>query len=612
MIKALANILLVIVCQFAFAQLEIKPIKRNQEAQLITEVKDISPGSLPFWDDFSVTREAPDSLRVWGADTTLQWDPQLSRGVFINATLAINPPTYNAATFDGLDSDGNVYVADDAAKDLADILVSTSIDLSGKTEGDDIYFSFFWQAGGNVEMPDEGDSLVLQFLSTNAEWITIWSEEGREGLDETVFTQEIFQVTAEYLHSAFRFQFLSYGDLDGPFDAWHIDWVYLNEGRGADDTVYQDRALTGSLTSPFRPFQAIPINQFDTKYVVNQRVGSSNLDLLIHTNEIGYFLTNTINDQSIISDPLRLYETLSGFEKDTLTLLIGTDNQTNLADVDFSSLQAFDSVVLQTRLEYKSNDATLDGTAVDLRVNDTIRQHYTLHNYFAYDDGTAEFAAGTNVKNAQVAVKFWVEETDTLTHIDINFPQISPIPQTTLTVKLKIMGDLDQDIVLRSQQIDVVDTARNAFKRYALTRPIIVSDTFYVAYQQTLNDYIGIGFDRSNPDASQYIFENREGDWFQNVTLKGALMIRPVFESGIELTLGTKTETAFSIYPNPTKGIFSVSEKYDQIQLLDLSGKVLFEEAQQASHDISNFEQGLYLLKIINGDTRKIQKIILE
>jgi hypothetical protein len=156
------------------------------------------------------------------------------------------------------------------------------------------------------------------------------------------------------------------------------------------------------------------------------------------------------------------------------------------------------------------------------------------------------------------------------------------------------------------------NASRNSFTRYELERPVVVTDSFYVAYQQFINDYIGIGFDRSNGEASQYIFDNKDGEWIQNISLNGALMIRPVFQNGVEYTLGLDMPKQLSIYPNPTHGSISIKENYHRMELIDLNGRVLLAEEKQASHDISNFEQGVYLLKIFLNESLKVQKIILK
>lgn len=611
----------------SFSQLTVKPIRQSEKISTTTHLRGriaAEPATLPFWDDFSISDRIIDSTRTWDGVTYDQWDYELSRGIFVNSTLSINPPSYQAATFDGLDEDGGFYSTDTNAKDLTDELVSSIIDLTGFEEDDNLVLSFFWQAGGNVEVPEVGDSLRLQFLNADSTWVTRWFMQGNENLDVTEFTETTIQVTSAYLSDHFRFRFQAFGDQDGPFDAWHLDWIYLNANRTNFNGGYLDGSFNGELSSPFTPFQSLPIEQFgeNIELIQNQQIGIRSLNLLsgepgLFPVDINYELTNTNTNTLIIQDSDRAYPLLSSSTRlDTLVRLMLSDESKGfvlLEDQDFSSLNGLDSVVLRTSASLVANDEFLEGSIVDLRVNDTIQHEYTLHNYLAFDDGTAEFAAGTNIRTGQVAVRFWLSQSDTLTHVDINFPNIAPILQTPPTLSLQILDDLENNGLLRIQQITVdYNEERDQFTRYELERPVIVSDTFFIAYQQFVNDYIGIGFDRSNLEASPHIFENKDGNWTQNVSLNGALMIRPVFERGIELTLGVNEIENVKVYPNPTDGIVRIENDYQYVELLDLSGKILFSENRRVSHDFTKFEEGLYLLRIHLNNTQLTQKIILK
>ena len=64
----------------------------------------------------------------------------------------------------------------------------------------------------------------------------------------------------------------------------------------------------------------------------------------------------------------------------------------------------------------------------------------------------------------------------------------------------------------------------------------------------------------------------------------------------------------FKVYPNPTEGVFNISsnDNFTQIQLLTLTGKIVLEKHINHSNtsiiDISDFERGIYLLKISNDE----------
>lgn len=604
-----------LVFQLGFSQLTIKPIIKTNQNKVnrarTTTVQDINPATLPFWDDFSITSDSPDNIRVWGSDTTLQWDYNSSKNVYVNATLAINPPSYKVATFDGLDANGSFHPGNDVG--LADELTSTIIDLQGKAN---VVLSFYWQAGGNVEIPDEGDSLVLQFYSPNIEtnegWRTVWLKDGGdlESDQDSVFTQEAINVTSTFLTQNFKFRFQSYGDKDGPFDAWHMDWIYLNENRGSEDYYYLDRGLTGQLTSPLAPFKSMPIHQFKLKeaeFTSSQFIQAFNLDKQLQPTEYILVIRDINNESKIDSieygdeDPL--------FQNpDPLKVSIARFIELN--NIDLSAIPAEDSINLLSEVYLKSSDDDfLDGTNVDLRINDTLRTQYLLHNYYAYDDGSAEYAAGTNISGGQVAIKFWLEQEDTLTHMDIHFPNIDP-PSNGSSLELRIFEDLDDDPI-QTQGISVINaSAINQFTRYKLNRPIVLSDTFYLGYQQSKNEYIGVGFDRSNPDASPYIYENKSGQWEQNVRLKGALMIRPVFAKVGDFILAPKSPEQLKIYPNPTTGLVKVDGEYISITVIDFSGKKILSQETQTVHDFTSLKPGLYLLTIHRKEGDQTIKII--
>ena len=71
-----------------------------------------------------------------------------------------------------------------------------------------------------------------------------------------------------------------------------------------------------------------------------------------------------------------------------------------------------------------------------------------------------------------------------------------------------------------------------------------------------------------------------------------------------------------SIYPNPASGYINISstEKISSIEITDLLGKILIMQnsTQTAIYkiDINNLKQGIYLVKVYNGDNYEIQKIV--
>lgn len=80
---------------------------------------------------------------------------------------------------------------------------------------------------------------------------------------------------------------------------------------------------------------------------------------------------------------------------------------------------------------------------------------------------------------------------------------------------------------------------------------------------------------------------------------------------------------SYSIYPNPTKGKFSVeingvSEKLE-LQVCNLQGEIIKvqklannKQSQTTEIDLSNYAKGIYFVKIINNNFVKVEKVVLQ
>lgn len=580
-----------------------RPQKSNQNKA--------SRNTLPFWEDFSTTNGIdPDAVRIWGSDTIFQWDLEKSKGVFVNNTLAINPPTYRVISFDGLDSSGQIYADGNG---ITDELYSKEMDLSDYSEADNIYISFFWQGGGNVEQPEEKDSIHLEFYNKDEKkWQWIWSKNGAEIPSTSIFYQEHFQLTEQLISDSTIFRFQAFGDQNGPFDAWHLDWIYINADRENDRYFYFDRGLTGQLTSPISPFKSMPIHQLksDTSLVIgHQTLQAFNLLDSIQATEFVLTLKNS-EDQTLI-DSIVIEQVLN---ESTSTDAFSNTSNLDFSNIDLHAIPDVDSLVLESSVYLlESSDPFLNETEIDLTINDTVTTQYTFHDYYAFDDGSAEYAVGTNKQGDQVGVQYWVAEPDTLTQIDIYFPNINPDSNNEILV-LKVFKSLENNQPIYTESI-TISTAKetNAFTSYELRRPVIVADTFYIAYEQNVNKYISLGLDRSNAEAGNYIFENVTGEWTRNERIKGALMFRPVFNTVTDFLLTTSSANSKPvIYPNPTNGQIQIVGEYTFIELRDLAGRLLLREEAGSDHDFSKIRKGIYLLAIFGGVQPTSQKIVIE
>ncbi len=593
------------------AQLIIQSLQNEESSALNarkaeTEVDTVL--SLPFWDDFSTTSYAPDIYK-W------LYVPD----VFINETYGSNAPTHKVATLDGLNSLGGAHLSNNAFPGPADSLITHSIDLSQLSafEENTVFLSFFWQAFGNGEIPDTEDSLKVSFYADDSTWVEVWGING--GLDNVspTFQQAIVQVSGDqFFHKHFRIKFESIINRGGPFDTWHIDYVYLNKSRSANDIYHFDRSLSSPPSLLFSPYSHVPAHQFfanPSGFLTSQSILAGNLDNTPHPLDYYYILKNLTSNETYLNASL-------GNDGGGAMLPL---EQRLLNGPAFPNIPTnnLDSQVIETTYYYNTGDKFLfeevdNGDTLflpfDLKVNDTIRHTYTLHNYYAYDDGVAEFSSGINVENGKLVVMYKVEEQDTLTHVDFHFPDINPNNPAGKVINIIVMERLAGDVT-RSQPYTIqLSDHRNGFSRIKLTTPLIVSDTFYIGFENTSNSLIGVGLDRNNLAASDFIHYNVLGSWIQNDELQGALMIRPVFQDGSEFVLSApKLERITHPYPNPTRGIINLP-RHDNVSIYDLSGRFIEQFSYSPKLDLTGYPNGVYLLKFLVKGELILRKVIVS
>ena len=235
-----------------------------------------------------------------------------------------------------------------------------------------------------------------------------------------------------------------------------------------------------------------------------------------------------------------------------------------------------------------------------------MRFNVTFKNSYSYDDGTAEFAAGLNQKNSELVLKHITFTEDTLTHIQIYFPN-NLYSSYISDIELVIYQDLNDENTKVVSQITSLDF-NDEFNLFKLNKPVIVKDSFYIGFRQFENSFLPVGLDK-NSDTSDKIFYKIDNNWFQNDVIKGSLMIRPVFgKSSYVLTSveNQKNKKSISIFPNPSRGIFNLSNKVENIIVYGIDGKILKRINNTDIINLQEFKNGYYLIKI--KDNNRIEK----
>ncbi len=125
--------------------------------------------------------------------------------------------------------------------------------------------------------------------------------------------------------------------------------------------------------------------------------------------------------------------------------------------------------------------------------------------------------------------------------------------------------------------------------------------------------------------------ENVNGTWTLDVQDRGPADLGTLnnwkitfCEVPTVLSNGEVVVNEFTVYPNPSNGLFTVAGTNTEsannavINILDLNGRVVFtKEVENASQlnesiDVQNLSNGLYLLQVQQGASRTVEKIIID
>ena len=544
---------------------------------------------LPLWDDFSYSNKL----------NNLFWSD--GKNVSIKDYFNIDAPSINVIEFDGLNNDGSPY-SNDSGYGVCDVLVSDKINLSSKSLGDSIYLSFFWNFNINGEFPDYEDSLKIDFLNINNDWITVWDANGGLLNFKNQFTFDDILVENDFLHQNFMFKIYNKGNSEGPFDSWLIDYVYLDENRNKNDSIFLDRTLSFQANKIFKDHISIPYSHIlsSNSFTDSVSIKINNLDKDIQP--INYTLKSFFNNENngyLIYDNEPVSPILSGHEERII----------NTKPIEVSNFLANnDSTSIEILFYIESGDSSYINQ--DLRLNDTMRFNVFFNNSYSYDDGSAEFAAGLNQKNSELVLKHRTFTEDTLTHIEIYFPN-NLYSSYSSDIELLVYKNLDNENSKIVSQLSSVNFNDN-FNLFELNNPIIVKDSFYIGFRQFENSFLPVGLDK-NSSTSEKIYYKVDNNWFQNDVIKGSLMIRPVFsKSDYVLTdlENEKLKKSISIFPNPSRGIFNLSEKVKNVIIYSIDGKIIKSINNTNSINLKEYKSGYYLIQIFDKNRIERHKLI--
>lgn len=600
------------------AQEVITPLYKNpraaQQHNKIQRVKKSTAASLlelPIFDDFSASTLVAD---------TGSWSDAYA---FVNNNFAVNPVSNGVATLDALDADGSIYSNATLypATFEADRLSSRPVNLEYPSS-DSIYLSFLYQPGGLCDLPEEEDSLMVDFyLTDSSEWINVWRIPGSE---LHPFKHVMIPVTDErFLTSGFRFRFRNRASLPrnsempdkrSNVDYWHLDYIRLDRNRTHADTILRDVAFNSPLSSVFKELTSVPWSHFEQARF---------------TTLASFVSARYRNNDSItrnVTRSLTIMEPLYGESEPIGTPTAQDLSAFNETEVDFTfpynlDYNRGDSALVRLKAVLRTDD-------FDPKINDTVVHDQIFRDYYAYDDGTAEAGYGLRGDGSAygtVAIRHHSYEPDMLGGVYIYFNQVyDSLNLKDYTFNLVVWNDsasMPGQIVWDDETVyrPLYTSTYTGFIKYEFSEPIPVNGVFYVGWRQYKEYILNVGLDLNSVPDPPVMFYNL-GDW-NSSEAPGMLLFRPyMYDSSTGIDRPAVNEiTPLSLYPNPaTDRIWfqlpSNSEGEDiLLYIFDTSGRQLHHSLLRSnSIDVSGFSPGLYYIRAIIAGQPYFSKVLIN
>jgi hypothetical protein len=278
-----------------------------------------------------------------------------------------------------------------------------------------------------------------------------------------------------------------------------------------------------------------------------------------------------------------------------------------------------------------------------LQRNDTTKYVQEFHDYYAYDDGSAENGYGLlgyGTTNGRVAVQFKPVMDDTLRGVYMYFnmakdsANLKPFDIAVWDDNGGVPGN-----ILRREKYrrPAVRDSLNAYVAYKFDKPVPIARNrvFYVGWIQSSEVFLNIGFDVNTPNEGKTLYAlGATGSWYESI-YDGALMIRPIFtrtpgkfpdnhETPEPIQAPAAMSGEYRIYPNPATDRITIKNlKAEElgvvpprplIEIFDLSGrKHRTGYADGGLFSVSGLATGMYIVRIIENEKVKTsQKIIVN
>lgn len=562
------------------------------------------------------------------------WAP--NSGVFINNTFTLNPLTVGVATFDGLNQHGLPYSLEERKEGGCDTLTSTHFSL-GVFGTPPLYLSFYYQPGTTLPqlIPDLTDSLVLQFQSPRGRWLSVWNAKGIEDTNlNAPFRYVSYTIPDSLKYDGARFRFINYGNQNGNFDIWNLDYVRLDGERDATDSLARDYAVSKPFSRLMKDYSALPMEQF--RYVLqnapdlfNETVKGEAVNLNpFATNLVGFFYLNRITADTLESLARFPNDQISGLQNPFLSGI--SKNEIGYPVAGFKSFFKTDQYAT---FQYGIG-LSRDPTNNQYQLNDTVLRNFNASTVMAYDDGTAELVRGVGGNNTIGVVKFYLPVSDTLTDIQLVFGRTPQNLQQSINFFLMVYDSINVATnyppdntppLIRRLVILPPSDSLNKFINFNLRDLVPLSRRllqggrhFYVGWQQGAIDNgneVRIGCDINSANKGSFLFRSLQ-EWKVWEFDDFPLLLRPVFGPEVLTSVRNPVQAPkFPFYPNPTKNTLQNQSDFSNLLIYNTMGQRVFEkERGEAGQTLQiDLPKGIYSLKWMEKSGRWVaQRLVVD
>ena len=455
-------------------------------------------------------------------------------------------------------------------------------------------------------------------------WEMVWSTPGQR-LDDWLtenplcfFKQVMVPINDQrWLINNFQFRFRNYASLEdnnivgwaSNVDQWNIDYVRLDVNRTWDDTTQNDLAFVMPTTTILRDYQYMPWSQYR-----DSELGDHFENVLINLSNTVKNSDYTYNIRKVGGGQIASYTTNNLNAYPYWTHGLHSDQPHARPSFNFSSLPTDNADSATFIITHVFQEV---GAASQNRSNDTCIFYQNFHNYFAYDDGTAEagYSLLSNMTNPQsyFAMRFRLNQPDTLRAVRMWFNSVAEdanLANFTLMVWDDDNGEPGTEIYSMPAQMPYHAQQFEDFATYYLDEPVYVEGAFHVGFFQNHNVQLNLGFDQNTDARGQWKYKTTS-QWNESF-LKGTPMIRAVVGKEIDHSVVPENQLAnCRIYPNPATDFINIqldgNNAATMCRIFDVSGALVYQQSVSGSMTtvpLHALKAGIYFIQL--SDNQKI------